>query len=72
VFLRLIVNMNDRFLEQRINFKFRTKLGKNAKILSLKLKHDAFNMIRKANDKAWNGNNQHSYDPRKIACVNHK
>jgi hypothetical protein len=30
VFLRLVVKMSDRFLEQQINIKFRVKLGKNA------------------------------------------
>jgi len=30
VFLRLFAKMSDRFLEQRMNFKFCVKLGKNS------------------------------------------
>jgi len=36
------------------------------------MKHDAFNMILKANDKVCNGNSWHSHDPRKLTCQNHK
>jgi len=40
--------------------------------LSLEMKHSALNMIPKANNKICNGNSQHPYGPRKLACCNHK
>jgi hypothetical protein len=40
----------DRFLEQRINIRFHVKLGKNAKKISLEMKHGAFSVISKAAD----------------------
>jgi len=36
------------------------------------MKHGAFSMIPKANDKVCNGNSRHPHDPRKLACRNHK
>jgi len=35
------------------------------------MKHGAFNMIPKANDKVCNANSQYPHDPRKLACWNH-
>jgi len=40
--------------------------------LSVEMKHGAFNMILKADDRACNGNSQHSHNPRKLTCQNHK
>jgi hypothetical protein len=40
------------------------KLGK----LSLEIKCGAFNMISKANNKVFNGNSRHPYNPRKLTC----
>jgi len=54
VFLHLFTNMSDQFLKQQINIKFCVILGK----LLLKMKHSAFIMIPKANDKICNGNSQ--------------
>jgi len=36
------------------------------------MKHDAFNMIPKANYKVCNENSRHTHDPRKFPCLNHK
>jgi hypothetical protein len=35
------------------------------------MKHNAFNMSLKANEKVFNGNSQHPQDPRKLACQSH-
>jgi len=59
VFLRLIPEMSDRFLEERVYIQFCAKSGK----LSQEMKHGAFNMIAKANDRMCYGNSRHSHDP---------
>jgi hypothetical protein len=61
VFLPLIAEMSDRFLEQQTNIKFCVKL-------SLEMKHGAFNMTPKANAEVCNGNSRHPRDPRKFTC----
>jgi hypothetical protein len=48
LFLRLVAELSDRFMDQPMNIKFCVNI-------SLEMKHDAFNMMPKANDKICNG-----------------
>jgi len=65
VFLRLVAEMSERFLEQRGN------IGLCVKLL-LEMRHGAFIMISKANYKVCYGNSRHPHDPRNLAYRNHK
>jgi hypothetical protein len=40
--------------------------------LSLQMKHDAFNLTPKTDDKFCNGRGRHSHNARKLSCRNHK
>jgi len=65
VFLRLVAEMNDRFLEQQISIKFCMKL-------SLQMKHGAFNMILKGDNEVYNGKSRNTHDSSKFVCRYHK
>jgi hypothetical protein len=60
----IVAKMSDWLLEQQISIKFCLKL-------SLEIKNGSFTMIPKAN-KVCSGNSHHPYDPRELACQNHK